>query len=236
MASRDGRRLRWPRRRSSRRIPHRWRVSLLVHHHQRAGHRHRSRMCRPRRRSRRARHRLVPCILERLRRNGRPSAASHWRTTDLPARRCDIWPSHRDQRPRDCRMDPPRAWSFSASSDRDRLRVSFRDRGIVPRRVDPPLSDLLLAAIAGALFWALIRRVISPRASLEARVATLETTLGTMLSELRAARDGTPALRDRGWRDGFVDAPERGPDDAVTLERVAHPTELGDDAAHDMLE
>jgi hypothetical protein len=93
-------------------------------------------------------------------------------------------------------MDPSRTRPFSARCNRDRLRISFRDRGIVACRVDPPLSDMLLAGIAGAILWALIQRAIRPsRQSLEQRVEKL----AELVAELRAARNSTSAA------DGMVD-------------------------------
>jgi hypothetical protein len=62
--------------------------------------------------------------------------------------------------------------------------------------MDSPVADYVLSAIAGVLLWTLIRRIITPTPSLEARVERLETSFSSAISELRAARDRSTARLD----------------------------------------
>lgn len=215
------------------------------HQHTRARWRHCVR--RQRRSPASQRHRLVPRHCEPIHRCCRALAVAYRSSTGLPPRSRHVRPSHRYQRTSDCRLVAACPWSFRASSYRDRLRISFCDRGIVARRVDPPLSDLFISAAAGAIFWAVIRRVIFPTSTtLERRVTTLEATLAEVLSELRATRRGATDLpsnisdtRNSGHgRDGFaaIDHGDFTNSGEVLSDPSAQRAKLGDDVGHHMLE
>lgn len=241
------RRLRWSLRCTSRSRSDRWRIKFLGRSHQRASYRHCGNMRCPRRRTWRFWHRLVPRHCEPIHRCCRALAAAYRSSAGLPPRSRHVRTSYRDQRTSDRWLVAACPWSFRASSYRDRLRISFCDRGIVARRVDPPLSDLFISAAAGAIFWAVIRRGIFPTSTaLERRVTTLEATLAEVLSELRATRRRATDLpsnisdtRNGGHgRDGFaaIDHSDFTNSGEVLSDPSAQCTKLDDDVGHHMLE
>lgn len=104
------------------------------------------------------------------------------------------------------------------------------------------MADLLGAAIAGALFWSLIARILripARKTPLEVRVDRLEKALDQARLELSAARDGTTRLRDdfiasdgRRRSDAGAIGGSGGAGDASTLERTTPRPELRDNGAH----